>query len=114
MSSLLEAGWSAEAAGQDARAAAYYERAYTGSRAWASAALWLGKARLDSGRSPEAVSLLREALAVREVLDRPTASGETGDGMRAQALLGEALMESGEETEGRRLVEQALSVLADV
>ena len=121
MSSLLEAGWSAEAAGQDARAAAYYERAYTGSRALsetsrtrASAALWLGKARLDSGRSPEAVSLLREALAVREVLDRPTASGETGDGMRAQALLGEALMESGEETEGRRLVEQALSVLADV
>ena len=117
---LLSAGWAADAAEQPSRALAYYEQAWTAgqslpadSRTRVSAALYLGHATLDAGRARDAIPLLREAVAGREILDRP-ARGDGTDGTRAQALLGEALVRSGAEAEGRRLLADAVPALSDL
>ncbi len=80
----------------------------------ALASLELGRLRLDQGRVQDALPLLSEAVEAREPLNR---SGHRSSiklaGVQAQALLGEALLLTGETAEARRLLKAASSTLAD-
>jgi tetratricopeptide (TPR) repeat protein len=86
------------------------------SRTRAEAALRLGWLYLDQGRARGALEPLRAAAEAREALSRPAllhVHGATSDGDRAVALLGEALVATGDTTEGVRLLAEAAPALAD-
>jgi len=120
---LVQAGNSAYRAGRLNRAEAYFTEAFASSRDLpetsrlkAASALRLGWVYLDQGRADEAVVPLRAAAAARDRLNtygHVTQPEATSDGDRAVALLGEALVATGDTTEGVRLIEDAVPALTD-
>ncbi len=123
VANLIDAGETAEAAGDARRAERLFGQAFVASRSLqpssrtrALASLRSGRALLDAGRAQDALRPLRAAVEARDVLDRAGGhrgrGAATGDGARAAALLGEALVETGEVEAGSRMLTRAVPVLA--
>ena len=123
LSSMADAAKFALKGGQNRRARDLYARAFaasqeleTSSRTRAQIGLDLGRLYLDLGRPADAIAPLRQALEGREALGRAPLNqraGATSDAARAEALLGEALLTTGETAAALRLLRPAASALAD-
>ena len=119
----LGAASTARAAGRDDRADELLERAYAATRdldassqTRATASYELGRLRLDRGDLEAALPLLHQAHDARDVLDRAghrSVHDFALGGHRAQALWGEALIATGDASEGRRVLTAAAAVLSD-
>ncbi|MGB3541524.1 tetratricopeptide repeat protein, partial [Rubrivirga sp.] len=113
------AGQTAQARERLDQAESYYSRAFEASadlpessKNRAYAGLWLGELRLKLNRAEDALGPLQQATAGREALNRPGHRSMAADGHYAAALLGEALLATGQRDRGQQLLDQAIPELA--